>query len=157
MTPLLWAAALALPAFFVQTVLHESAHALTAVLLGGRITWFHPWPSLEGGRLRFGGTTWSGPARLAGSFWVYAAPRLLDALQLAALWWLPWSPAVFVARVAAAVDFTWNTIGIATAHQDNDAWRSLNALAQPWRRIWGWGTVIALPVVWLLAFLPGVP
>lgn len=155
MTPLLEMALLALPAHFLQTVLHEGAHAVAVLLRGGRVTRFRPWPRFADGRFRFGATIWT--ATGGNAFLLYAAPRLVNLLQLALLWWLPTGPVVFVARIAAMVDYSYNTVGIAAENHSNDAWRCVESLQAPWRRAWGWATFAGLVAAWLLAFGQGVP
>lgn len=148
-------ALLALPAHFLQTVLHEGAHAVAVILCGGKVTRFRPWPQVLGGHFRFGATIWEMPG--GKPFLTYAAPRMLNLLELALLWWLPTGPVVCVARLAAMVDYSWNTIGIATENHSNDAWRCVESLQPPWRRVWGWATFAGLVAAWLLAFGQGVP
>lgn len=139
MTPVLL---LALPAYFLQTVLHEGAHALAVLYRGGRVVWFHPWPAIEDGRFVWGGTAWSGRVKLERDWLIPAAPRLVNLAQLAVL--APLRPAshwgqllVTLALLAAAVDFGVNTAGIFRERHVCDAWQTYDAL--PWRvsiRVW---------------------
>lgn len=52
---LLWA----VPGFFLETFLHESAHGLAAKCFKASILSFKPWPHRAEGRLYFGRVTWT--------------------------------------------------------------------------------------------------
>ncbi|QDU64972.1 hypothetical protein Pla86_00340 [Planctomycetes bacterium Pla86] len=71
------------------TTVHESFHALAALLAGGSIERFVVWPSVgDGGRLLFGWVSYDFPAAAANPpyAWITAAPYLGDvAIALAGL------------------------------------------------------------------------
>lgn len=127
MTVVLWAVCFAPVAYLLQTCLHEGSHALVAVMKGGRVSRFRPWPHFMGTRFVWGSTSYG---RITGGMdtWLFPmAPRLLNVAQMAIACCLGGAAGACLA-VPPAVDFTVNSSGLLMAEHTCDAWESFRFL-----------------------------
>ena len=76
--------ALALPTYFLGTVLHEGSHAAAAKLVGGDVVEFRPWPgrSRRSGAFQLGLTRVTGLRGRGDRLFFYLAPKLADLVLL---------------------------------------------------------------------------
>lgn len=77
---------MAIPEFFLNTFIHEGAHAIVAMGFGNKVVEFQPWPHMKNGEFYFGRMRYSGEnitpqARM----WTSAAPMLTDAMMISIL------------------------------------------------------------------------
>jgi hypothetical protein len=154
-------AILAIPAFFIQTVIHEASHLIIPKLSGYKV-WLYPYPHKRNGRFYFGYAEWEGrplPIPLYG--FTLLMPRLADIFIIIAIGALVSHSrggdvftALKVWQGAALVDFSYNTLGI-FRHVRNDANEVVNAL---WPKTDAWvlnAASIALVVIgWVGVIVP---
>ena len=132
---------LAIPTFFLITLIHEGSHALAAKYYGfsPRII---PWPTKILGYWTFGACIWTFP--IGCPVWadphvrrmISRMPRIVNLIVLiitgVCLLFIPTGSAVFtivkIVQVAMAIDFIVNTCGIYTSNESNDAWRSFEGI-----------------------------
>jgi|GEM_PF-1102299 len=78
--------ALALPTYFVGTVVHEGSHAVAAKLVGGDVVQFRPWPGRapRTGAFQLGLTRVTGLEGDGNRRFFYLAPKLADLALLGA-------------------------------------------------------------------------
>lgn len=152
MTPIVWALVFAVPAYWVQTLAHELAHAAVLRLQGYRPV-ISLLPRRLGGRLLFAQTTVADIVRFP--LPAVIAPRVLNLAQVTALRLHPAAPwahgLVLVALVAAAVDFTWNTLAIFWDPHPSDAWDAVYAAEGPAPSgvvAWRGASAAAIAIVW---------
>lgn len=76
--------ALAVPDFFVGTVIHEGSHAGAAKLVGGEVVQFRPWPGRapRTGAFQLGLTRVTGLRSRGDRLFFYLAPKLADVALL---------------------------------------------------------------------------
>lgn len=76
---------MAIPEFFLNTFIHEGAHALVAMSFGNKIVEFQPYPHMKDGQFFFGRMRRQGNLTAEEDLWVSAAPMLTDAVMISLL------------------------------------------------------------------------
>lgn len=104
---LLWLL-LFVPGFFLQTLVHEGAHAAMVLLSGGEVVAFKPWPHRHNGRFYFGRVSWRALS-VEGRTAIYFAPSVAGALIVGVFGSLG-HPAAYVLTTCAAVDVVRNLL-----------------------------------------------
>lgn len=121
---LLWLL-LFIPGFFLQTLVHEGAHAAVISLFDGELVTFKPWPHRHNGRFYFGRVSWRivTPLSVNARTAVYFAPSVAGALIVGMFGSLG-HPAAYVLTTCATVDVVRNLlyrfIGRAPHHDVNN-------------------------------------
>lgn len=140
------------PAFFLWILVHESSHALSAVVTGAKIESFKPWPHKFDGKFRFGGVGYSKPSTTFTSLFPYVVDVVAFIGFFAAFFFVPtgWPKSLFVTLLACP---TVNTVVAVQARFRGNESSDLGKVH------WGWAipfyyVVLAYLLVWGWRIVP---